>query len=165
MRPPRRLIARDLAVVAATLLAWSADTTLRGREGALPVAVGVAAGVLAALSGFLAHEWGHLAGSLLSGSRVHYPGRLLAPLLFHFDAAENDRRQFLWMSIGGYAATLAMVVLYLAILPRDCWSGRTGLLLLGGGALATFVLELPITARVLRGAPLPDGFAYRPPPR
>lgn len=163
--PPRHLVVRDLAVLAATALAWLLDARLRAEAGVTPVAVGVAAGVLAAVSGFLGHEWGHLAGSLASGSRVHYPGRVLAPLLFHFDAAHNDRRQFLWMSFGGYAATLVLVTIYALVLPRGAWSGRVGLLLTVAGTVATFVLEMPITVRALRGEALPDGFAYRPPPR
>jgi hypothetical protein len=41
-------------------------------------------------------------------------------------------------------------------------SGRLAIALAGLGVLATFILELPVTLRVLRGAPLPTGSAYRP---
>jgi hypothetical protein len=159
---PIGLVLRDLAILMVTALGWWADTMLRDRGGGLAMTVAVTVGVLTALCGFLAHEWGHLAGSVLSGSVVHYPPRLLTPLLFHFDSAKNDRRKFFWMSAAGYLATVLVVALIVWFVPHQAWSGRIALALAGIGALVTFVLEVPITVRVARGAPHPLGVAYRP---
>jgi len=52
---PPALVARDLGLVGLTALAWWGDLALRARVGALALAVGVAAGVLTAVVGFLAH--------------------------------------------------------------------------------------------------------------
>jgi hypothetical protein len=157
---PRTTIARDLALLAVAALLWWADA--RGSGSAL---LAVAAGVSAGVAGFLLHEWGHLAGALAAKSRVHFPDRVLAPLLFHFDTTRNDRRQFLWMSYGGYAGSLAGIALILAFAPLDRLSGRVALGLAAAGALVTFLAEVPTTVRVLRGAPLPTGYAFDVPDR
>lgn len=159
---PRHLAVRDATVAGLTALLWAADFALRPTDGALPVAVGVATGLFTALTGFLAHEYGHLAASLATGARVSYPRSALSTLLFHFDSAQNDRRQFFAMSFGGYGATLVAVGAIAALAPLDAWSGRVALGLAGAGTLVTFALEVPITVRVWRGAPLPSGVAYRP---
>ena len=151
-------IARDLAIAVAAAALWSASA--RRPEAA---ALGVAAGVLAAVCGFLLHEWGHLVASLGCGSVVHFPDRVLAPLLFHFDTRKNDRRQHLLMSAGGYAASALGTAAIVALSSWSTWSGRTAISLSVLGAVATVVLEMPTTVRVLRGGPLPDGYAYRPP--
>jgi hypothetical protein len=166
---PRTTILRDLSLLTLTALLFWQDALSRHAvaEGASPSLsasiLGVAAGVSAALAGFLLHEWGHLAGALAAGSFVHYPNRLLAPLLFHFDTARNDRRQFLWMSWGGYGASALGLLLIAWLVPREALSGRVALGLAGLGLAVTLVAEVPITTRVLRGAPLPTGYAYGPP--
>lgn len=159
-------LGRDLTVVALFALAWWWDAAERARGGppsAAALAAAVAAGVSAGAVGFVAHEWGHLAATLLAGGRVFYPNRLLAPLLFHFDAAKNDRRQFLWMSGGGYLASALGVAAIAALAPLSATSGRIALGLAVAGLAATLVGEVPTTLRVLRGAPLPDGYAFRAP--
>jgi hypothetical protein len=150
--PPRHLLVRDLIVVALTAAAWWFDT-------------GVVAGVLTAVCGFLAHEYGHLWASLASGAKVTFPRSPLSTLLFHFDSASNTRRQFLWMSLGGYAASAVAVTAIALLVPFDAWSGRVALALAGVGTFVTLVLEVPITVRVVRGAPLPMEAAYRPHPQ
>lgn len=156
--PPLRLVLRDLVIAALVALAWWLDARARG---AAAIAVGLVTGVVTAYAGFLAHEWGHLAAALASGSTVSYPRGLFSKLLFHFDSGENTRRQFFWMSAGGYLASILGVALIAALAPRRL-SGLVALGLASLGVLATFVLEVPITLRVLRGADLPAGEAYRP---
>lgn len=159
---PRHLAVRDATIAVATALLWGADAALRSSGGPVALGVGVATGLFTALTGFLAHEYGHLAASLATGARVSYPRSVFSTLLFHFDSAQNDRRQFFAMSFGGYGATLVAVGAIAALAPLDAWSGRVALGLAGAGTLVTFALEVPITVRVWRGAPLPSGVAYRP---
>jgi membrane-associated protease RseP (regulator of RpoE activity) len=163
--PPARTIARDALVSLAAVSALALDVRTRatGASGPAALALGATAGILVAVAGFLLHEWGHWLGARWTGSVVHYPRSVLAPLLFHFDTRANDRRQFLAMSLGGYLASVVGVGLVVALTDRAAWSGRVALALTVGGMLVTAALEIPTTVRVLRGRPLPDGFAYRPP--
>lgn len=159
--PPPHLLARDLAALVAMGSLWwvepaHRDTTPVGLAHALVT------GLLTGYVGFLGHEYGHLVASLASGAQVSYPRTPLSTLLFHFDSAKNDRRQFVWMSMGGYLATVVAVGGIVALCPLDAWAGRVSLLLAGAGMVVTFALEIPITVRVLRGAPLPLEAAYRP---
>lgn len=129
----------------------------------LATTVAVMAGVMTAVVGFLVHEWSHLAGARFTGSRVHYPNRLLAPLLFHFDTKENDRAQFLAMSYGGYLGSAVGVAAILLFAPLHELSGMVAAGLASLGMIVTFIAEVPTTVRVLRGAPLPSGYAFVPP--
>ena len=147
--------------VAAMALAWWFEPGFRDGS-ALGWVVAIVTGLLTAIVGFLAHEYGHLWASLATGSQVSYPSSALSTLLFHFDSAKNDRRQFLWMSLGGYVASVIGVGLIVGLCPHDAWSGRISMLLGAAGLVVTLVLEVPITVRVLRGAPLPLDAAYRP---
>jgi hypothetical protein len=157
---PLRSAARDLGVLAAALGAFALDARLRAGGGAAAAAMGCAAGVLAASAGYLAHEWGHLAGARLGGSVVRIPDSPRSVFLFHFDSDRNSRRQFPWMSLGGFAASAFVVALSVAVLPLDALSGRVAVALVGLGVLATAVLELPPFFRVLRGGAIPRGGAY-----
>jgi len=159
--PPLHLVVRDVAVFALCAVAWWFEPGFRDGS-ALGWTVALVTGGLTAFVGFLMHEYGHLGASLATGAKVSYPRTPLTVLIFHFDSAQNDRRQFMWMSLGGYVATLVAVALIVALCPLDAWSGRVALLLAGVGTLVTFVLEVPITVRVWRGAPLPLDTAYRP---
>ena len=153
---PWKHAVRDAAVLAATAALWS-----RELGGGAPVAVGIGAGLLAGLSGFLVHEWGHLAGALASGSAVDHPESIRSAFLFRFFRG-NDRRQFAAMSLGGFAATALVVAVYVAVLPWDTLAGRIALGVTALGVLATIVLELPPFVRVLRGGAIPEGAVYVP---
>ncbi len=159
MRPFARLAARDLALALLCAALWVADAQLWERGDGLAVFVGIATGVMTVLVAFFGHEWGHLTGALLAGATVHAQP-LSSPFLFHFDVARSNRRQFLAMSYGGYAASLLGLVVVAAAVPWDRWSGWTALVLVGAGLLVTAVLETPAHVRVMRGAPLPRGAVY-----
>jgi hypothetical protein len=154
------MLARDVLLLVLTGLVWRADAALRGESGALSALVGVAAGALAAIAVYLAHEWGHLLAARAAGSRVHYPERVTSTFLFFFDVGANDRRQFLAMSLGGFATSAVALPLLFASVPAAL-SGWVAMGLAGAGLVATLVTELPPFLRVLRGAPLPRGFVYR----
>jgi hypothetical protein len=158
---PWHMLARDLAVVALTLAAWRADAALRADPGVLPLALGLLTGILTAISGYFVHEWGHLLAARASGAAVEYPKSLTSTFLFFFDVGRSDRRQFLAMSLGGFAASALSVPLLLAALPGGSLSSWTAYLLIVLGVVATVATELPLFFRVLRGAPLPRGFVYR----
>jgi len=157
-----RFAVRDALVAALTLalLAWDRTLVLAGATGSRATAVGVTSGVLFALTSFFAHEWGHWLGAVLTGGLVHPPRRLVSFFLFFFDTGRSTRRQFLAMSYGGYAATLAALVALAAWANPATMSGRTALVLAGLGMAITAALEIPTTWRVARGAPLPTGFAF-----
>jgi hypothetical protein len=156
-----KLAARDLAFVGVTLGVWRLDAAVRGGDGVLPLLVAVVAGVLASVAGYLAHEWGHLSAALAGGSVVHLPERVASVFLFNYDTSRNDRRQFVLMSCGGFAASALVIALFLVVLPLDTLAGRVTLTLTLLGVAATFVLELPPAWRVYRGGPMPTGIAYR----
>lgn len=150
-----RFALRDAAIVGLTALAWRRDRE-RG-----PSIGGTIAGALAAVGGFLAHEWGHLAGTVFSGGVAHEPEQLSSPFLFFFDTKKSDRRQFLWMSYGGYAGTAIASAAIVLLTPADRWSGKVARAATLAGAIATLALELPTTVRVARGGAFPEGFVYR----
>ncbi len=120
----------------------------------------VAAGLMTAAMGFVAHEWGHLAGTVMSGGVAHPAKSLASPFLFSFDVEKSDRRAFLGMSYGGYAGTAVATAAILAFVPRDRLSGRLALAATALGAAATLALEIPTTIRVARGGAFPQGGVY-----
>jgi len=156
-----RVAARDLVLLLVTLALWAFEARLRGAGGALAAGVAIAAGVLAGLCAYLAHEWGHLAGAKLAGAVVHPPRRVATVFLFNFDSDANGPRQFVWMSWGGFSASAAGLALLLTVLPFDALAGRVAGVVTVLGVLATAALELPPFFRVLRGGPIPRGLGYR----
>jgi hypothetical protein len=155
---PTVTIVRDLLLVTAAATLWIVDGA-----GSSSAAHGLLTGVMTALMGFLAHEWSHLAGAKLTRSQVHFPNKVFAPLLFHFDTARNTRKQFLAMSYGGYAGTAIATVLIVALVPFDRIAGQTAIALAAIGGIVTLIAEVPTTFRVIRGAPLPSGYAFTMP--
>ena len=158
---PWRMLVRDALLVASTWFVWRADALLRIETGFVPAAVAVLAGTLAALCAYLAHEWGHLLAAKASGAVVHYPERVTSTFLFFFDVARSDSRQFLAMSLGGFAASAIALPLLVLWLPAGALSTCVAYALAGAGLIATLATELPPFFRVLRGGRLPRGFVYR----
>lgn len=155
-----KLLLRDLVVVATTLalVAWSHQLQAAGTALHWPVAI--LGGALVAVSGYLVHEWGHLLGALSRGSRVELPPTLAAVFLFKFDSDQNDRRQFLAMSMGGFIASIVVVALLAVVLDLHYWADRIAMGLTVLGVAATFILEVPGAWKVYKGAPLPHGVAF-----
>lgn len=162
LRDFRAFALRDALLVVLAAAAVLADARLRGAGATGPVAtiVGVLAGATASLAGFLCHEWGHLAGTVAAGGTARAPRTLASPFLFYFDVARSDRRAFLWMSYGGYAASLLAVAVLLACLPWAALSGKVAAIAAGLGTAVTLALEIPTTVRVARGAALPRGGVF-----
>ena len=161
---PWKMAARDAALVLMTLALWRLDARTRTHGvGLVPLGVAGAAGVMTAVCGYLAHEWGHFAGARLSRSIVHLPTQVAAVFLFNFDSERNSRAQFVAMSCGGLLTSTLVFAWLLRILPAHANSSRVALALVGLGLAATMVLEVPIAWRVARGAPLPRGSVYKSP--
>jgi hypothetical protein len=156
MKLPIHMLLRDLVVIAATLALWSWSRQLDAGHAALAIPVAILAGLSAAVAGFLAHEWGHLLGALAAGSAVEIPSTMRSLFLFKFGAG-NDRRQYLWMSGGGFVASILVIALLVCMLSFHALADWVAMALVVAGVIATFVLELPPAWRVLRGAPVqPD---------
>ena len=108
-----RFLARDLLILLLVAALWWAFADLSLGKGLLSDFVGLILGVGLGVCVFLVHEWGHLLGALGTGSQVFAPKSLQSVYLFSFDSKNNTRRQFLIMSISGFAVTgLALVCAY-----------------------------------------------------
>lgn len=159
-RIPLHLLIRDLLLIAATLGLWAWSRQLDLSGGTLAIAVAVAAGTMTAVCGYLIHEWGHLTGALLRGSVVELPHSVRAVFLFKFNSEVNSRKQFLWMSLGGFIASALVVALLFALLSPQRLADQVALGLTVAGVAATLILEVPPALKVYRGAELPRGVAY-----
>lgn len=154
---------RDLALLALCILAWRLNLSeFAASNIVLSVACSAVAVILTVLASYEVHEWGHLSGALLTGSKVHAPNRMIHQFLFHFDGSANDRRQFVGMSIGGLAASVLALIVLLLVLPLATWTAKIILALVGIGIIATFLREVPEAWRVHRGIIVPTGPVYEP---
>jgi len=158
----RGFAARDLTILLGTVAAWwlslsmDAGTTLAN-------VFAVSAGVGAAICAFNLHEWGHLIGAHLTRSVYTPAKRLISPFLFSYDENRNSRRQFLIMSLAGFAATALFVAAFLLWMPQDQLAGRIALrvaLVLAG---LTVVIEFPIFFRTLFGGKVPRTGMFKGP--
>lgn len=157
-----KFLVRDLALLALCILAWRLNLSEFAAGNVASVLCSALTVVLTVLASYEVHEWGHLSGALLTGSKVHAPDRLIHQFLFHFDGQRNDRHQFVGMSIGGLAASLLALAVLLLVLPLDTWTARIVLGLVGIGIIATFLREVPEAWRVHRGIIVPTGPVYEP---
>jgi hypothetical protein len=157
-----RFAMRDVLIVVGTIGLWWASLSVEP-GAALQSALSIGAGVGAAICAYNLHEWGHLLGAHLTDS-VYVPARrLISPFLFSYDAERNTRRQFLVMSLAGFAATAIFVVGFLLWMPQDQQAGRIalrGALLLAG---LTVVIELPIFLRAALGNTVPRTGMFKGP--
>jgi uncharacterized membrane protein len=156
MKLPMNMLLRDVVVIVATLALWRWSRELDAAQGALAIPVAILAGASAAVAGFLLHEWGHLIGALIGGSAVEYPSTIRSIFLFKFGES-NGRHQYLWMSGGGFAASIVVIAVLAFTLSFHALADWIAIALVVIGVIATFILELPPAWRVLRGAPVePD---------
>jgi len=145
----QKLAVRDLAILAVTLVSWALEA--RGGGTLVAVAAGIGTGACA----FLFHEWGHLLGARLTGGVFAPPARLWSPFLFSFDARRNQPRQFVLMSLSGFAATGVFLVVFWFGLPLDRLAGKVGMGIALTLAALTVIIEFPLLGRVLMGKPIP----------
>ena len=150
-----KVLARDLAIVAATVLAWRLAAPLSAGTGAVSDVTGVLLGMLFGASAFLAHEWGHLLGALASRSVIQPPAGLSSPFVFTFESRSNSRRQFLIMSVSGFVATaIALWVVY-GLLGSELLATRVARGAVVFLAFLTVVLEFPLVGYSLVAGRVP----------
>jgi hypothetical protein len=150
-----RLAVRDASIIAVVVVLWRLTAHWTLGESIVGDGAGVMLGLLAGLCLYLLHEWGHLTGALLSGSRVAAPTSLKTIFLFSFDSKHNSLRQFLIMSLSGFAASAVVIWSYYAFLPDDLFATRVARGAAVIGVFLTIVLEFPLVAYALLGRGLP----------
>ncbi|MDH3727036.1 MAG: hypothetical protein OER77_05860 [Myxococcales bacterium] len=158
----RRFVIRDVSILLLTIGLWL--FSLETEPGTtLASVVSISAGVGAAVCAYNFHEWGHLVAARMTDSVFTPARRVISPFLFSYDAEHNTRRQFLLMSLGGFAATAIFVVAFLLWMPQDQQAGRVALR--GGLILAslTVIIEFPIFFRALLGNTVPRTGLFKGP--
>ncbi len=153
---------RDVTILLGTIVLWWLGLSA-GPETTLAATLSISAGVGAAICAYNLHEWGHLVGAHLTHSVYTPARRLISPFLFAYDADHNTRRQFLIMSLAGFAATAVFVTAFLLWMPQDQQAGRIalrGALILAG---LTVIIEFPIFFRTLFGSTVPRTGLFKGP--
>lgn len=149
-----RFVIRDLGLLLLTLLLWALSL---GAESStfLASVLGVSAGIGAVICAYTVHEWGHLVAALWTDSVFTPAKRILSPFLFSYDTKHNTPKQFLTMSLGGFAATAVLLTAFILWMPQEPLAGRIALH--GGLFLAALgaIIELPIFFRALFGRTVP----------
>lgn len=144
---------RDVAIISSLL-------SIFGAAEAWAQVSGLAfASLIATINGFLVgaatcalgHEWGHFAGARLGGG--HAPLKPLSGFLplFDFDYANNDKRSYEWMGIGGNLAHLSIPVVYLFAIGAT--GPGTAALIAGAAGFAVFssIIEIPVIQKSRAG--------------
>ncbi len=144
---------RDVAIVAVLLSIFGAGEAWAQVSGlAFASLVATVDGFLVgAATGALVHEWGHFAGARLGGG--HAPLRPISGFLplYDFDYANNDRRAFEWMGLGGNVAHVALPLVYLMAVGAT--GPGTSALISGATGFAVFssIIEWPVIRRSRAG--------------
>ncbi|MEW6267834.1 MAG: hypothetical protein AB1689_00885 [Thermodesulfobacteriota bacterium] len=144
-----KLLARDVAIVALTVLVWHLAADASARPGMRGDFAGVLAGLTIGLCGYLLHEWGHLLGALAARSSVRPARSLASGFLFSFDSRANTRRQFLALSLGGWAATALVLWFVYERLPSELFASRVARGVVTANVLLVVLIEVPLVAWAL----------------
>lgn len=146
---------RDAAILLVAVLLWQTFASLSATPSASGDFFGVVVGAAACLCAHLAHEWGHTLGGMATHSVMRPGAHLKSFSIFVFDSHANNKRQFVLMSLAGFAATAAMVLIAFAVLPVDYLASRIlrGYVVLQ--VVLALVIEVPLLAWALVGRTLP----------
>jgi hypothetical protein len=142
-----KLFARDLAIVATIAVLWRLGAGFSAGDGAIADLAGLLLGAALGACALPLHEWGHFLGGLASGSTMRPAESLRKLFAFSFSSQLNSQRQFLAMSIGGWAGTAAAVWVAYGLLPSELLASRVarGMTLLS--VLLVVVNEVPLLVR------------------
>ncbi|HIF93823.1 MAG: hypothetical protein ABGX04_14230 [Myxococcales bacterium] len=165
-----RVLLLHVALVAGLLSVFAAAEAWATVSGlALASVLSIVDGLLvgAAVAALL-HEWGHFLGARLAGG--HSPLKPIGGFfpVFDFDYQKNDARAFDWMSIGGNAGDIGVVLLFFFALPLT--TAGTTALVAGSFGFAVFAaaIEFPVIQKSRAGMPatealltIPRGFTRR----
>ncbi|MGI9287916.1 MAG: hypothetical protein ACR2P1_21200 [Pseudomonadales bacterium] len=148
-------VVRDILFFALVYLLWQWLAPLSAEQGLLADFVGVALGGLVALSFHLVHEWGHVAGGLLSHSKMTVAPSMQALSLMTYHSTGNSKAQFMLMSVLGFAATGLVVWFSYTQLPDGLFASRIARGFSLVQVFLAIVIELPLVAWALFGKSLP----------
>ena len=140
----QRFLIRDGSIVGVALVVWWLAAPLSAGEGWVADLSGWVAGLLFTACAYLAHEWSHYLGAVVTRSRVPLGTNLSSAFMFSFDSDGNSLLQFVVMSVSGFVATAVAIYLFYGWLPDAYLASRVargGVLFL---ALLGVVLELPL---------------------
>jgi hypothetical protein len=158
-----RFALRDVVLLAICLLLWQLNMSeLAAGHIVIAGLIATVTVIATVLTSYEFHEWGHLSGAIATGAVVHAPKPLIHQFLFHFDGQQNNRHQFVGMSIGGLLASVLVLLALLWILPLSTWSAKIALGIIVLGIIVTFLREVPEAWRVHRGIAVPTGPVYEP---
>jgi hypothetical protein len=150
------LALRDVGIASSVIGLWWLGASLSAGSGPLADLLGVTLGLALGALGFMLHEWSHLAGAVLGGSRIESATRLRTKYLFSFDSKHNSRRQFLTMSAGGFVGTGLSVLAAYTLLPDAELASRVARGTVLFLAFLGLVLEIPLVLRGAFGKSLPS---------
>jgi len=158
------VVLRDVALVAGLLSIFAAAEAWASVSGlALASGLSTIDGLLvgAAVAAIL-HEWGHFLGVRLAGG--HSPLKPIGGFfpVFEFDYRGNDARAFDWMSIGGNAGDIAVVLVFFFALPLT--TPGTTALVAGAFGFAVFAaaIEFPVIQKARAGMSATDALLTIP---
>jgi hypothetical protein len=155
------LLLRDGAMLVLVLAVWRWLLPGAAASGWAYVALSAVVAALTTVPGYLAHEWGHLLGAIGARAAFQLPATPFESFfLFRFDRERSTRPQFFAMALGGFAASIVSVLLFVLLLPWGVLATQITLTLVAIGVAATFIIEVPEFWGVWRGGPLPDGAAF-----
>ncbi len=156
-----KFAARDGLIIAAALLIWRVAAAYSMGSGFLADFTGFVAGVMLGAVGAVVHEWGHLLAAFASGSVLRVNHNLSSPFIFSYDSRQNSLAQFVTMSLGGFVATAAIVVIFYVYLPDALLASRVAR---GAVLFLSFLgvfLEVPLLLFALYSRAIPAAAAVK----
>jgi len=150
-----KLLGRDVLIVATGGLLWWLGAAASAGPGPLGDLAGVVAGLATGIGVFLVHEWGHWLGAIGTGATITPAKSLASPFLFSFDSQRNSRRQFLWMSLGGWIASALVAALAYALLPGELFAARVARGVVSLNVFLIVLIEVPLVVYSLVSGRVP----------
>lgn len=158
-----RFVVRDLVIVALAAIGWWLLAALSAGDGFVADLSGWIVGVLLFVCAYLAHEWSHYFGAIMSGGKAEIGENLASGFLFSFGPEGNTLGTFVAMSLSGFAATAAAIAFFYLGLPGEYLATRVA----RGGAIFLAVLgvtlELPLLLYGLATRSVPKQAAVQTP--